>query len=32
LNRVAEQDPVWMVRDAARRAIADIELRTQGGG
>jgi HEAT repeat protein len=31
LNRVAEQDPVWMVRDAAQRAIADIELRTQGG-
>lgn len=30
LKRVAEQDPVWMVRDAARRAIAEIEVQMQG--
>lgn len=31
LKRVAEQDPVWMVRDAAQRAIAEIEVQMQGG-
>jgi HEAT repeat protein len=31
LKRVAEQDPIWMVRDAAQRAIAEIEVQMQGG-
>lgn len=31
LRRAAEEDPIWMVRDAAQRAIEDIELRTRAG-
>jgi HEAT repeat protein len=29
LNRVAQRDPIWMVRDAAHRASVDIQLRTE---